>query len=777
MNRIDLNGTWRLEGRMEKQPSAPSATFEDAAFSIDASVPGNIEIALENAGIVPEIFYADNAKKLRPYEFYEWVYSTDFEYSGDFRQPKLVFEGLDCFGTAFLNGNCLGSTSNAFISHSFDAAKYLLKGKNTLAVHIASANNKLLDCPMRPFVNSFDFNYEITWTRKPAHGYGWDIAPRICIGGLWRGVYLEEVPESRIDEFFIDTLDVKPNKATLRYSGKIMTPAIAKYGKIMLKIEGKCGDSSFTKEFSVWSYLCGSIFEVDCPKLWNVRNYGKPNLYDVKVSVSTPAGELLCEKNIVFGIRKIELRRTEVCTDSETPDFQFIVNNIPIRLCGTNHVPVDALHSRDAQGYSALLDMAADLNCNVIRAWGGGVYEDHPFYDRCDKEGILVWQDFMMGCANYPNDATFQTQLEAEADSVTRKLRQHPCIALWSGDNECDSCACWQKGNWDPNLNQLTRKVLPEVCRRNDPNRPYLPSSPYISPEAYKIAANKGDIGSVLLITPEQHLWGPRDYFKSDFYSKSSTSFTSEIGYHGCPSADSIRRFTPPEDCMEADIDGKNPIWLYHASAPYLPDAKHFAYRIKLMSDQVKEYFGECPRDLERFVHASQIIQAEAVKYFIELHRQKKKRSGIIWWNLKDCWPQTSDAVVDYYGVKKLAYYYIKVCQQPLLGMFSEADAWHRKIIFTNDSAEDLSGTFKLIEAISNEIVLNGQFDAPARKIIDVATLRAFSAERKLYILRWKCSNGTEGSNHCMTGLPCFSLDFVKDTILPVLAKEYGFDL
>ena len=766
-----LNGVWRLFGRKEQQPSTPAPMLENAEIAVDANVPGNLELALQDAGIVPDIFYADNAKRLRPYEFYEWVYVLEFDYNEAWRQPRLHFEGIDCLATVFLNGECVGKAENAFIAHSFDVGAALRKGKNTLAVHLASAANKLYDYPMRPSAAAFRLNNEIMWIRKPAHSFGWDIAPRICLGGLWRGVWLEEVPESRIEEFFIDTLNVSPEKATLRYSAKIATPELANQYHFLMKIEGRCGDSVFAKQFPVWSYICGENFTIDAPQIWNVRNYGAPNIYNVKASLCTFDGDVIATYETTLGIRTIELRRKELCTDGAEPDFQFFVNGKPVRLSGTNHVPVDALHSRDAQGYDALLGMVAELNCNVMRVWGGGVYEDDAFYDRCDKEGILIWQDFMMGCTAYPDDADLQARLEKEADVITRRLRQHPCIALWAGDNECDFF--YLAHGLNPNIaNPITRKVLPTVCRRNDPSRPYLPSSPYLSQEAYDLSIERNQYAMDFL--PEQHLWGPRDNFKGDFYSNAKSSFSSEIGYHGCPSAASIRKFMPPETCEKMDVNGKNPMWQYRGSSPYLPDSPNYTYRVKLMCDQVREFFGECPDDLEQFAFASQIVQAEALKFFIERHRRSAKCTGVIWWNIKDCWPQTSDSIVDYYGVKKFAWHYVAVCQQPLLGMITDANAWHRKVIFTNDSAKDASGRFALVDALNNTTLLEGDFAVKAGEVREVANPFTLSGEKTVLLLRWECDNGAKGVNHILTGRPCYDLQMMREKMLPAIASAYG---
>lgn len=201
-------------------------------------------------------------------------------------------------------------------------------------------------------------------------------------------------------------------------------------------------------------------------------------------------------------------------------------------------MPLDAFHSRDAQRYEQALSLFRETNCNIVRCWGGNVYEDHAFYDICDESGILVWQDFSLACALYPQTDEFAKIIEREAAAAVVKLRNHPSILLWSGDNEVD--AMYYNFGYDlPHVrnNRLSREVLPRVAASHDPFRFFLPSSPYIP------LTVSGDLN-----VPEQHNWGPRDYFKGDFYRHSSAHFISEIGYHGCPAVSSMRQFIPEKD-------------------------------------------------------------------------------------------------------------------------------------------------------------------------------------------------------------------------------------
>jgi beta-mannosidase len=348
------------------------------------------------------------------------------------------------------------------------------------------------------------------------------------------------------------------------------------------------------------------------------------------------------------GVRTVELERTSITGPKGEGEFCFRVNGEKIFIKGSNHVPADAYHSRDVERIPRIIDLAVECGCNMLRCWGGNVYENDLFYDLCDEKGLLIWQDFGMGCAVYPQDEEFQRALAHEAGIVVRRLRGHACIALWAGDNECDLVPSWfGDTSYNPNTNLLTRVVLPRVLQAEDPKRAFLPSSPYMDEVAFRA-------GQTFL--PEEHLWGPRDYFRSDYYKNSLCHFASEIGYHGCPSPDSIRKFISPENLWPND----NAEWLLHSTCA-VPELGVGEGRITLMNNQIREMFGTVPDNLEDYAFASQCVQAEAKKFFIELFRtQKWRRTGILWWNLIDGWPQFSDAVVDYYFGKKLAFDYIK---------------------------------------------------------------------------------------------------------------------
>jgi beta-mannosidase len=398
-----------------------------------------------------------------------------------------------------------------------------------------------------------------------------------------------------------------------------------------------------------------------------------------------------------------------------------------------------------------MLDLAEECGCNMIRCWGGNVYEDDLFYDICDERGILVWQDFGMGCAVYPQDEGFQQVLAREARAVVRRLRGHACIALWAGDNEVDQVPSWFGfGERDPNTNVLTRVVLPQVLQSEDPSRPYLPSSPFVD----EVAFQKGEH-----LIPEQHLWGPRDYFKSDYYRNSLCHFASEIGYHGCPSPVSVRKFISPDKQWPPIADGvTNDEWLLHSTCA-VPGLGAGEGRIELMTNQIREMFGTVPDNLEDYAFASQCVQAEAKKYFIELFRTMKwRRTGILWWNLIDGWPQFSDAVVDYYFEKKLAFDFIKRVQQPLIVALREPSSWKQEIVACNDTRRALQVEYSIRDADTSQVLASGGARVGANATTVLTSIPFFNSEKRFYVIEWQSEIGA-GRNHYLAGHPAFDME------------------
>ncbi len=732
----------------EKTPAGAAEMLKSSYPVYEARIPGNFEIDLQRNGIIDDPFLGLNVLKVHEYEDCHVWYFTSFAIEAPAGGDSfLVFEGLDTFADIYLNGQRLVSTDNMLIEHRIPV-NGKLKSTNELLVHIKPAciEAKKYDYTASNF--ALNYNYESLFVRKAPHMYGWDIMPRIVSAGIWRDVYIENLAYERIEECYLQTVSAEGENGDAKLSAFFkITMGSCLYTDYELTIEGCCRDRSFKVRRKL-HFCAGSFsFTAGNVKLWWPKGRGEPNLYSVTVSLMK-GGQSISSREFNFGIRTVKLERTGVIDGFGNGEFYFIVNGEKVFIKGSNWVPADALHSRDRERIPKIMEYVGDIGCNMLRCWGGNVYEDNLFYDLCDASGIMVWQDFAMACAVYPHSEEFQSRLKAEAESVVKRLRQHPCIVLWAGDNECDAAHSWRSASSDPNTNILTRRILPDAIMMHDSNRPFLPSSPYMDEEAFKKGGE---------YTLENHLWGPRDYYKSRYYTQALCRFASEMGYHGCPGPDSVKKFISPDKLWPYN---ENDEWMLHATAPKLDEDGQYNYRIGLMANQIKEMFGFIPDNLDDFALASQISQAEAFKFFIELFRsQKWKKTGIIWWNLIDGWPQFSDAVMDYYFGKKLAYEYIKRAQQPFCILVKEPENWANEVVASNDTREPLEVEYSIADADSGAIVLEGQATVKADSVARLGEIPFSHSDRKFYLIHWKSGLGS-GKSHYLSGMPTF--DFNK---------------
>lgn len=760
MKYIDLNGNWELFlFPVGKKISSPSEL--DNATPLEAAVPGNIELDLLRAGLVREPFTGTNALDCRKYEEHDFWYRKTFE--ADFTGScELVLEGVDCFAEVFLNGEKIGSCENAFIPHRFPA---VLQKNNTLAIRIISAEimaRKFPDISGR--LCHYAEVHSSLYPRRPAHSTGWDILPRLCLGGLWKNVRVEK----RLSPYFFNdvwlwtrNIDKVKNTAQLRLFYHF-SAGEESLQNCTLKFRMSCKSSVWEKQTPAY-FTSGVIdFELASPELWYPRAYGDPNLYQLEAALLSPDGILLASHSTSCGIRTIELDRSESNVEGDGR-FLFKVNGQPVRICGSNHVPFDALHSRDESRMEKVLAIFDELQCNMIRCWGGGVYESDKFYDWCDRHGILVWQDFMFACGFYPQNEIFFNMVRPEIESVVKRLRRHPSLALYCGDNECDESSFYE--GLQLKMNRLTREVIPQIIHLHDPSRPYLPSSPYV-PEKLQEQYSFADAVRRL---PERHLWGSREHFKLPLYAEPKVQFISETGWIGAPSLSSLKKFITPEHLK---LDTDDPEWAFHSTNPFGSESV-LDYRRSVIIRQLQEYFGRQPEDLIAYIRASQIFQAEALKFQVETVRLSKTCTGLLWWNAVDGWPQIAEAAVDYYLQKKLAFHYLKRSQSPFVICCSEPDPWNSKVVAVNDSCRSASGTFSVTG--ENGELLSGEFSVPPFSSRELGAIRSRRGENALWLIKW-LNCGKNGCNHYISGNRQMELDWYMTRLPQIAALDDAFD-
>ena len=628
---IELKGGWEFR-RVSKGPWRT------------ATVPGCVHTDLLDRGLIPDPFYGDNERALQWIENEDWEYRTTFDLDADFlsrERIELDFEGLDTYADVFLNDSLVMRTDNMFREWKA-SCKGILRGKgNELRVYFHSPveavrahwNALGRELPGGPRV----------LTRKAAYQYGWDWAPRYVTSGIWRPVRLVAWGGARIRDLRIVQGTVSAERADL--SAVFETESTSRQSVIISIYVGSENFESFCVDLVPGLNTVPLDFSIPEPELWWTNGLGEPHLYDL-LGEMRAGGTLLDWVALRFGVRTIELVREK---DEAGTSFYFRLNGIPVFMKGANYVPPDSFLPRvGPDRYEYLVSSAADAGMNMLRVWGGGVYEDDAFYTMCDEYGILVWQDFMFACAMYPGDSTFLENVREEAIENVKRLRNHPSIALWCGNNEIDEG--WHHWGWQRqygysaadsakvwgNYVRLFHELLPAIVEDYDPGAPYWPSSP-----------SYGRADTCSLTEGDSHDWGVwHDGEPFEAYAKKVPQFMSEFGFQSFPSLEAIERFTRRD---ERRID--SPMVLAHQKNERGNE---------IIRTYMERYYRP-PRDFESFVYVSQLLQADGVKIGIEAHRRAKPYCmGSLFWQLDDCWPAVSWSSIDGYGNPKALYYYAR---------------------------------------------------------------------------------------------------------------------
>jgi beta-mannosidase len=622
-----LNRGWRLRhSPWQEGLQARLAVARPAEGWLDASVPGDVHLDCMRDGIIPDPFVGTNMDRCIWMEDKDWWYRLDFEAPPPRRDQNvfLLFEGLDTFATVFLNGEAVATHANMFTPLRVDVTETLRPGTNRLAVRLASPRfSARIDTS--PRVTGLAPRERLT-TRKAQACYGWDIAPRLVTCGIWRPVSLLLVDAVEIENTMVRTLRATRDSAEVEVSVDVRTHASS---PVRGELELRLGTLAQTLPFACESprATVTHTFNVRSPELWWPHNHGTPCLHETAVDLKVD-GKRLDQQRRRCGIRTVELEQKP--QPDGTTSFRFLVNGKPVFLKGINWTPPDALYARlTDERRSRLLEAAVAANVNAVRVWGGGVYESDAFYDRCDELGILVWQDFMFACGCYPQDEPFLEQVASEAEHVVRRLRSHPCILTWCGDNENDWLAGREYGVPDYPANPLSKKVLPEVTGRLSPDIPYVPSSPFSPHLEDQNADAEGDV----------HLWAHGRSYASDFYLARRPRMVTEIGHIAMPDLETVRSFVPEQELWPVWSD----TWRLHSADPrrILGNA-----RLQSMFESIRERGWEPPHTLEDLIRKTQQLQCEATAAWIRHFAALPHCWGLFLWNLADCWPQVSDAYI-----------------------------------------------------------------------------------------------------------------------------------
>ena len=723
-----------------------SCETEDGCITLPAQIPGNVLGDLVRGGIMQDPYFGENSLAFHEFEYKDFAYETSFS-SPDFvhgERVVLLFRGVDTIAEYFLDGSPIGASRNMFIEHRFDITERTAPGRrHTLKVILRSAVNYARQFEVPAYARAQDYNYESLYLRKARHSFGWDIMPRLVGAGLWREVGIEVHAPTEWTGIYLRTIRLLPEGALFYLNWQFRTDE-KRLDDFSAVLEMRCGRQLFRHAFTPRFVSGRTYFILPEPQLWWPAGSGPQNLYDARLTLFC-RGELLAEKTLVTAARTIRLDYREKARGASEDRFDFIVNGQKIFIRGINHVPADALHGEHPERRIRALESALELNCNMVRIWGGGVYEDNDFYDWCDRHGMMVWQDFMFACECPPHDEWYLNEVAVEAEAIVKQLRNHPSLALFCGDNECDITQLRNSPELAPSFNVITRRVLPEAVGLHAPECAYIASSPFVSDEVW---ASRG-----CFAPPELHPWGDRYDWKSACYHDAfRCAFVSEIGYPGLNNPKSLKRYLPESALCTKAVRENDAPWHLHASAPFNAEHPSFSFRTPLLWKIVNRTFGDASDDFETFIRQSQIAHAEAMKSFVEAFRVKRERcGGLMLWNLLDGWPMVSEALMDYYFSRKPAFDYVKRAQQPLCMILPEPTSWRATPTMVNDRPEAASGNWRVLDAETDELLASGTYSVAPNSVCELAWFDHRPNAMQVLILEWD-DGKTICRNHALLG-------------------------
>jgi beta-mannosidase len=630
-----------------------------------AQVPGVVQTDLFANHLIEDPFYGDNESRLQWIGLTDWEYRTTFQVDSatlEHEHVDLVFEGLDTFAEVFLNEQPVLMADNMFRRWRISAKPMLKIGPNALRIvfhsPITSMIPKVKALPyILPSVSTANEGNEenvatAPYTRKAPYQYGWDWGPRYVTIGIWKPVRLETWDSVRIENLHIHQIQVSREAAELAAEVEIDSsrPQTATITVSRDDADGKTSSVAATGAVQLDTGInrVSIPLRIASPKLWYPAGYGAQNRYRFSAAVKT-GKTLLAQVEVKTGLRSIELRRLP---DQWGKSFTFVVNGIPIFAKGANVIPFDSFPSRvTPERYRQILTAARDANMNMVREWGGGLYESDVFYDICDELGLMVWQEFMFGGDMVPGDTAFQQNVREEATQQVKRLRDHPSIVLWCGNNEIEAgWLAWAdrlsfKESITPPQRErvwqdyvvLFHDIIKSVAEQYANPVPYWPSSPSADFEAPPSGPDNGDM----------HFWGVWHNLEPiENYNLQNPRFMSEFGFQSFPEMRTILSFASPGDlAIDSDVMKSH--------------QKNHGGNERILTYMLREYPE--PRDFASFIYVSQVQQAEAIKVGAEhLRRNRPRTMGALFWQLNDCWPVASWASVDYFGRWKALQYYAR---------------------------------------------------------------------------------------------------------------------
>ena len=776
MQKFLLNGEWSLTFTLPD---------EDKRIETTVSVPCNVEPYLVALGLIDDYMPADNAFATQKFEAVDdWTYTKCFdapEIAEGYTQ-NLVFEGIDTIAEVFLNGEKLLDCNNMHLTHRIDVTNRLKKTCNELKVVIRSSELYAREHLHDMFSSSRDgvTNYDsYAHLRKARHQWGWDNAPRLITSGIIRSVYLEQLPPKRFEEVYLFTDKITDDYVLLGANWIYKTPKKV-FCNHRIRVSLLDGDCVIHSQEEPALFVQGSSSYVvprDKISLWWPAGFGEPKLYTVRLEM-LEEGEVVARYEAPFGIRTIKLDWTEDTSDECPGEFVFYVNGERTYIRGTNWKPLDPLVSlSDAKLKEgrALAEIKA-LNCNMVRVWGGGIYEDEIFYNFCDRNGIMIWQDFMFACEVPPTDDEYCKTVAEEATFIVKKYRNHPALAVWCGDNENDKVMQHKNQNSQalPSDSKISREVLKKAVLCNDHFRTYLPSSPFVSDKTF-IETTKGEL---IHHSTERHLYAEIHLepsairaCKSIFLGETGPFWTSAITVNNRIFA---REKARAERLWNAPVE----LPVARNTTIFHQDEYYFKRWRQSAKTNCEKLLGRdfAFSELHDFSIALNLLCAEDFKDLIEYCRTSRPhKTGVIWWSLMDMFPMLFNySVIDCDYNRKMPYYWIQKSQQEFALMAVRKEIGGKLALYAaNDTLEEHKAEYTVTayeEDLSSHVIASGVC-TQAKNAVGLIRQIEEGDRPQLLIIKWT-ENGNTYFNHAFTQTT--SYDIMRAWV-EIIGREGGF--
>jgi beta-mannosidase len=658
-------------------------------IALHGTVPGMVHPDLQREGLIPDPFWRDNYKQCQWPEFWSWTYKRTFDVSPEMLSKQwiqLQFDGIDTYSDIYLNGRKLASTNNMFLPYKFDVNGWLKEKGNVLEVRLQTLDKMVGEkVRQKQFKGAFGDPYR-AYVRRMQCTFGWDWVPRFVTYGVWRPVRIVGYTDACVDDIFIYTKELKKNTALMA-----LEVATTNKTKEAQTVKITCFDPQNKPVWNTTKTIANELlkldFEIAAPQIWWSNGLGKHPLYRVQVELYDKTGKILHKKSVETGVRTVAIEQIKD-KEGNGSSFTVILNGKRVYIKGGNWVPADPFPARITKNqYATLLKQAQDAGVNMLRVWGGGIFEPQEFWDLCNRMGILASQDFMLACGGYPDDDKEFVQLyKKEVEANVKLIRNNPAIVFWCGDNELGMN---NKPDDEWSFKLMNQNEIAPLMAKLDPSRPFRITSPYGNDPENNNSLISGDSHVNSFLSKEfKSINFDFSNYRQVISKYSAGRFMSEQTTAGSPPKSVLKKFMNDEDLLGTEM------YEYHnIDNPGAAAHRTLFSHLEYISEQ---FYGNPGSDTNRRIRQMEYVQYEFVRLAMEGSRRRMfSSSGIQFWMYNDCWPALGWSLIDYWGGRKAGWYGFAAGSRPVIAASEQTD---NKVNWwiSNDLLEDIDAKVRI---------------------------------------------------------------------------------